>query len=55
MLKAMGKEPLPSGRNALTLDTVATPEQVKGCKWSYTCSVCQLAGDLLCCEVINNM
>lgn len=28
-----------------------TPAQVGQCRWSYTCSVCQQTGDLLCCEV----
>ena len=29
---------------------IACP-QVGQCRWSYTCSVCQQTGDLLCCEV----
>lgn len=27
------------------------PLQVAACRWGYQCSVCLLAGDLLCCEV----
>lgn len=33
------------------LPRFATPPQVGQCRWSYTCSVCQQTGDLLCCEV----
>ena len=51
VLKAMGKEPFASGRSTANIDTVATEEQVAECRWGYQCSVCLLAGDLLCCEV----
>ena len=51
VLKAMGKEPFASGRGATNIETVATDEQVAECRWGYQCSVCLLAGDLLCCEV----
>jgi len=50
VLKAMGREPFASGRGA-SADTVASEEQVAECRWGYQCSVCLLAGDLLCCEV----
>ena len=46
----MGKEPFPGGR-ASTFETIATDEQIADCRWGYQCSVCLLAGDLLCCEV----
>jgi hypothetical protein len=51
VLKAMGKEPFASGRGTTNIETVATEEQVAECRWGYQCSVCLLAGDLLCCEV----
>lgn len=47
----MGKEPFAAARSAAAADAVATDEQVAQCRWGYTCAVCQLAGDLLCCEV----
>jgi hypothetical protein len=46
----MGKEPFGSGRSS-TFDTIASDEQIAECRWGYQCSVCLLAGDLLCCEV----
>ncbi|RMZ52560.1 hypothetical protein APUTEX25_003703, partial [Auxenochlorella protothecoides] len=50
VLKAMGREAFPSGRAAAAMDALAPPELVAECKWGYQCSVCLLAGDLLCCE-----
>ena len=46
----MGKEPFPQGRSVSGADGVAPDDAVAACKWSYQCSVCLLAGDLLCCE-----
>lgn len=51
VLKAMGREPFASGRGSTAPDTLASEEQVAECRWGYQCSVCLLAGDLLCCEV----
>ena len=51
MLKAMGNQPFAMGRHASSIDIIAAPEQVAACRWGYQCSVCLLAGDLLCCEV----
>ena len=51
MLKAMGNQPFAMGRHASSIDIMAAPEQVAACRWGYQCSVCLLAGDLLCCEV----
>lgn len=51
VLKAMGKTPFAMGRGASSIDVIAAPEQVAACRWGYQCSVCLLAGDLLCCEV----
>lgn len=50
VLRAMGREPFPSGRAAAAMDAAAPPEVVADCRWGYQCSVCLLAGDLLCCE-----
>jgi hypothetical protein len=50
VLKAMGKEPFPGGRSS-TFETIASEQQIAECRWGYQCSVCLLAGDLLCCEV----
>lgn len=47
----MGKEPFPPARGTGAVDTLASEEQVAECRWGYQCSVCLLAGDLLCCEV----
>ncbi|KDD71525.1 hypothetical protein H632_c4859p0, partial [Helicosporidium sp. ATCC 50920] len=49
VLKALGREPFPSGRAAAAMDA-ASPETAAACRWGYQCSVCLLAGDLLCCE-----
>ena len=51
VLKCMGKEPFPPARGAGAVDSVCGEEQVAQCRWGYQCSVCLLAGDLLCCEV----
>ncbi len=51
VLKAMGREPFPPARGTGAVDTIASEEQVAACRWGYQCSVCLLAGDLLCCEV----
>lgn len=51
VLKCMGKDPFPPARGTGAVDTVCGEEQVAQCRWGYQCSVCQLAGDLLCCEV----
>lgn len=51
VLKLMGREPFPQGRNATTaMDIMASDEDVAKCRWGYQCSVCLLAGDLICCE-----
>lgn len=50
VLKAMGREQFASARGSTTVDTIASEEQVAECRWGYQCSVCLLAGDLLCCE-----
>lgn len=50
VLRAMGRDPFPSGRAAAAMDVSAPPEVVAECRWGYQCSVCLLAGDLLCCE-----
>ena len=46
----MGKSAFPQGRAAMQADTLAGDEAVASCRWGYQCSVCLLAGDLLCCE-----
>ena len=51
VLKLIGREPFPQGRNATTaMDIMASEEDAAKCRWGYQCSVCLLAGDLLCCE-----
>lgn len=51
VLKLIGREPFPQGRNATTaMDIMAPEEDVAKCRWGYQCSVCLLAGDLICCE-----
>ena len=51
VLKLIGREPFPQGRNATTaMDVMAPEEDVAKCRWGYQCSVCLLAGDLICCE-----
>ena len=32
------------------MDIMAPEEDVAKCRWGYQCSVCLLAGDLICCE-----
>lgn len=49
ILKAMGKETFPQGRQS-TAEAAAPDEVIAACRWGYQCSVCMLAGDLLCCE-----
>ena len=49
ILKAMGKEVFPQGRQS-TAEAPVADEVIAGCRWGYQCSVCMLAGDLLCCE-----
>ncbi|KAH7617532.1 putative Tyrosine-protein kinase BAZ1B [Nannochloris sp. 'desiccata'] len=50
ILKSMGKDPFPPGRQATADGTAATEEDIARCRWGYQCGVCMLAGDLLCCE-----
>ena len=51
VLKLIGREPFPQGRNATTaMDIMASDEEISKCRWGYQCSVCLLAGDLICCE-----
>jgi hypothetical protein len=52
VLKGMGKGPLPSARSshAPGMEASVSDEVVAACRWGYQCSVCLLAGDLLCCE-----
>lgn len=46
----MGKAAFPQGRGGGAADALADDEAVASCRWGYQCSVCLLAGDLLCCE-----
>jgi len=50
ILKAMGKDPFPQGRQSVATDVAAPESDIDACRWGYQCSVCLLAGDLLCCE-----
>ena len=49
ILKVMGKHPFPPNQKTGG-DVVASEEVTAACRWGYQCSVCMLAGDLLCCE-----
>lgn len=51
VLKGMGKGPLPSARSSAPgTEACVSDDIVASCRWGYQCSVCLLAGDLLCCE-----
>ncbi len=51
VLKLLGRDPFPPARGAGS-EAGAPPseEAAAACRWSLQCSVCLLAGDLLCCE-----
>lgn len=54
VLKLIGKKLFPQGRNATSaMDVIASEEEISKCRWGYQCSVCLLAGDLICCEHVD--
>eukprot|EP00889_Picochlorum_renovo_P007478 jgi/Picre1/34508/NNA_001976.t1 len=50
VLKLIGREAFPRANATTAMDVMASDEDVAKCRWGYQCSVCLLAGDLICCE-----